>query len=189
MDAQELRNLQETYMEVYNELDEGAVEVAARARKLARRRNQTPETKEMYERLAAAATTRATYGFGSPRPSRFERSQEHGPVITPASSQRASETGTLGGATYQRGPKRLPKSTKYIRQVLSGVRAASSQEKRRLRMKAESYDLYDIILSHLLDEGYGETPEAAERIMVHMSEDWKDSICEELTSEIIKRYQ
>ena len=45
-------------------------------------------------------------------------------------------------------------------------------------MPKESYDLYDIILSHLLDEGYAETPEAAERIMVNMSEDWRESIVE-----------
>ena len=43
---------------------------------------------------------------------------------------------------------------------------------------ADSYDLYDIILSHLLDEGYAETPEAAEAIMVNMSEEWRESICE-----------
>ena len=40
----------------------------------------------------------------------------------------------------------------------------------------DSYDFYDIILSHLLDEGYAETPEAAEVIMVNMSEDWRDCI-------------
>jgi len=40
----------------------------------------------------------------------------------------------------------------------------------------EEVDLYDIILSHLLDEGYAETQEAAEAIMVNMSEDWRDSI-------------
>ena len=39
-------------------------------------------------------------------------------------------------------------------------------------------DLYDIILSHLLDEGYAETPEAAEVIMVNMSEEWRESIIE-----------
>jgi len=47
----------------------------------------------------------------------------------------------------------------------------------------ESYDLYDIILSHLLDEGYAETPEAAEAIMVSMSEEWRDSIVEEVLDE------
>jgi hypothetical protein len=40
----------------------------------------------------------------------------------------------------------------------------------------EEVDLYGIILSHLLDEGYAETPEAAEAIMVNMSEEWRQSI-------------
>jgi hypothetical protein len=51
---------------------------------------------------------------------------------------------------------------------------------------AESYDLYDIILSHLLDEGYAETPEAAEVIMVNMSEEWRESIVEEIVNEAWK---
>jgi len=38
------------------------------------------------------------------------------------------------------------------------------------------YDIYDIILSHLLDEGYAETQEAAKAIMVNMSEEWRQSI-------------
>ncbi len=42
----------------------------------------------------------------------------------------------------------------------------------------EEVDIYDIILSHLLDEGYAETPEAAEAIMVNMSEEWRESIVE-----------
>ena len=47
------------------------------------------------------------------------------------------------------------------------------------KMRAnEQVDLYDIILSHLLDEGYAETQEQAEVIMVNMSEDWRESICE-----------
>ncbi len=40
----------------------------------------------------------------------------------------------------------------------------------------ESYDLYDIILSHLIDEGYADTQEAAESIMVNMSAEWKEII-------------
>ena len=42
----------------------------------------------------------------------------------------------------------------------------------------EQVDIYDIILLHLLDEGYAETIEAAEAIMVNMSEDWRNSIIE-----------
>jgi len=51
-------------------------------------------------------------------------------------------------------------------------------EKKAAEEMKEQTDIYDIILSHLLDEGYAETPEAAEAIMVNMSEDWRESICE-----------
>ena len=59
-------------------------------------------------------------------------------------------------------------------------------------IKKEEVDIYNIILSHLLDEGYAETPEAAEVIMVNMSEEWRESIVEEvldeeLTGERLKR--
>jgi len=40
----------------------------------------------------------------------------------------------------------------------------------------EEVDVYDIILSHLLDEGYADTAESAEKIMVNMSEEWKNEI-------------
>jgi hypothetical protein len=61
--------------------------------------------------------------------------------------------------------------------------AISNQQKnQRLSDKRdkrnEAVDLYDIILSHLLDEGYADTQEAAEAIMVNMSEDWRESIVE-----------
>jgi len=112
---------------------------------------------------------------------RFEYNQIHGrPYITPQISQSQSSTGTLGGVTYISGSRRLPNSKrKYDRQVLTGVRAASVQERERARRRmgiGENYDLYDIILSHLLDEGYADTIESAEAIMVNMSEDWSESI-------------
>ena len=43
----------------------------------------------------------------------------------------------------------------------------------------DSFDVYDVILSHLLDEGYADTEQAAQVIMVNMSEDWRESIVEE----------
>jgi len=44
----------------------------------------------------------------------------------------------------------------------------------------ESDDLYDVILSHLIEEGYAESVENAEVIMVNMSEEWRESIVEQL---------
>ncbi len=51
-------------------------------------------------------------------------------------------------------------------------------------IKKEETDLYDIILSHLLDEGYADTEQAAEAIMVNMSEEWRESIVVEGYKEI-----
>ncbi len=45
-----------------------------------------------------------------------------------------------------------------------------------VRSLMQSYDLYDIILSHLLDEGYADTEDSALVIMANMSEEWKNSI-------------
>ena len=74
----------------------------------------------------------------------------------------------------------------------SQAKSAANKEKGERKKKAfgnrltrsdkqgikDSYDLYDIILSHLLDEGYAETQEQAEVIMVNMSEGWRESIFE-----------
>jgi len=43
-------------------------------------------------------------------------------------------------------------------------------------IRKEEVDIYDIILSHLLDEGYATSVDAAEKIMVNMSEQWIESI-------------
>ena len=44
------------------------------------------------------------------------------------------------------------------------------------RMKTMSKEGYDSILSYLINEGYAETQQAAERIMVNMGEEWIGSI-------------
>jgi hypothetical protein len=44
--------------------------------------------------------------------------------------------------------------------------------------RQENYDAYDLVLSHLINEGYADTEEAALTIMSNMSEDWRQSIVE-----------
>ena len=43
-------------------------------------------------------------------------------------------------------------------------------------LRREEIDLYDVVFTHLLEEGYAETEEAAAAIMVNMSEEWRESI-------------
>jgi hypothetical protein len=52
----------------------------------------------------------------------------------------------------------------------------------------EQVDIYDTIRSYLLEGGYAETPEAAEVIMVNMSEGWRESIVEEVLKEGKKEF-
>lgn len=43
-------------------------------------------------------------------------------------------------------------------------------------IRKESHDIYDLVLSHLINEGYANTVEEAEGIMMNMSEQWVESI-------------
>lgn len=51
-----------------------------------------------------------------------------------------------------------------------------SREIIRRGKQEEGFDLYDLILAHLMNEGFAETPESAIAIMSNMSEAWVDSI-------------
>jgi hypothetical protein len=65
------------------------------------------------------------------------------------------------------------------RSANSRTRGLDPNAPRSQKIAKEEIDLYDVILSHLIDEGYADTQEAAEAIMVNMSEDWRESIFEE----------
>jgi hypothetical protein len=93
-------------------------------------------------------------------------------------------------AEDRRGNNSTPEYKKYFRTLQrQKVRSMFDRPASRSVEPAstnEETDLYDIILSHLLDEGYAETPEAAEAIMVNMSEEWRDDIMEKEDSEYEK---
>ena len=49
------------------------------------------------------------------------------------------------------------------------------------KYSTESFDSYDVILHHIIDEGYADTNEEALVIMANMSEEWRESIILEQT--------
>jgi hypothetical protein len=51
--------------------------------------------------------------------------------------------------------------------------SAAASERRKVD---ENYDAFDVILEHLVAEGYADTNEAALAIMANMSEEWRESI-------------
>ncbi len=93
------------------------------------------------------------------------------------------DTDTRFGKTGKRYGKMMDVDSHMKGEVHPLIRAhspkkskAKEAENKERGTQKEQADIYDIILSHLLDEGYAETPEAAEAIMVNMSEEWRDSI-------------
>jgi len=163
MNAQELRNLQEAYMDVY-QLDEISLKTKMKA-------------------YSASRDVDADYNYGSKVHDQGDRIKKaivkkHGEKAG-EHAERAAEVQNFGRGTPRAKP-RIEKNRTY-RTTKAGSMHGQDQAKLKSDLKKrrnEEYDIYDIILSHLLDEGYAETPEAAEAIMVNMSEDWRESIME-----------
>jgi len=168
------------YLQESTELDEGASEdVAARSEKLAnQRKGQTPQRKAMYKGLALNARIRASGGNPGDKPQGHPLRKASNRPIRPHDS----EYGRSGLTQSERDERRDIDAATHG-EYSDGPGTKTKNPKKLRKQKAmgeigESYDLYDIILSHLLDEGYAETQEQAEVIMVNMSEDWRESIVE-----------
>ena len=52
--------------------------------------------------------------------------------------------------------------------------------KKRMSLQLAGVDLFDIVKGHLMSEGYADTEEAALAIMANMSEEWRQSIVEQM---------
>ena len=72
--------------------------------------------------------------------------------------------------------------------AITSQMAKPKPEAPRRRVIKASYepDIYDVILEYLINEGYADTYEAAESIMVNMSEEWRDDILNEGIGSAIK---
>ena len=127
MNSQELRSIQEAYLEVV----EG---------------QQLDEAMSSYDRNRKRAAQRAA-----------ERN----------AARAAGKTGVVPGVGYVSPRKERETYTdeKGTRRHKSGA-------------KMEEVSVYDIVLSHLIDEGYANNVESAEGIMINMSEEWLNAIKE-----------
>ena len=138
MTGKELRNLQESYFEMYNELDESKGEELRKKHKM-----EPGETAS--QRLAARAHDKE---FNIPRQ-------------TPAQIL----------------------DNPHLDKKKTMLKKLSRKAWSRVEQNNEAVDLYDVVLSHLLDEGYADTQQAAKAIMANMSEEWIDSIVDEVITE------
>jgi len=161
MDAQELRNLQEAYMEVVEnqQLDEEI----------------TPARRRQYKAGLKVRQANQEAAPGKARPKKRPTPPTQHP------SMRTGLTQDMRDTIRDNSREENPDKPEGPGGITKNPRKLAQQKARG--QHAEQADLYDIILSHLLDEGYADTQQAAEAIMVNMSEEWRESICEELTGE------
>jgi hypothetical protein len=168
MNSQELRALQEAYSQVY-ELDEN---------RMASRMGKMPS--------APAKVGKATHSIKDIAPSKEPSSKEKAKARKALGLDEASVTDDrvrrnqkAFGSNYT-PPRDWDQSANRGKGAVVNAKQKEKQRRKGLAKSAmgEAVDLYDIILSHLLDEGYADTEQAAEAIMVNMSEDWRESIVE-----------
>jgi len=60
----------------------------------------------------------------------------------------------------------------------SAARIKRTTDMSKVRV-GETFDAYDLVLTHLLDEGYCDSQDSAVKMMAAMSQDWIDSIIEQ----------
>ena len=182
MNSQDLYNLQEAYIGVYTDLDEERAEGVKEYQP--RKRNPLPKEKplsgEKGDGSGYGADKKFTQdtdaksfkpGVDVPKVKQFGRISR---IIPHGIGDHANKTQSRVSTIVRKDPG-APTSQKLPPQE---KKKASKEIVRKT--KNEEVDIYDIILSHLLDEGYADTYESAEAIMVNMSEDWRESIVEGL---------
>ena len=169
MSPQELRALQEAYLNVY-ELDE-ATAMAKRGKDETEIRNTIAKKTgggESADR-ASALEKQSTYD-----PKTDQQRQNYARAQRGDFRKTTSSSPGLRGYAHQSSDPAV-KAKQAARGNQRARVALTPNERTKLNME---YDLYDIILSHLLDEGYADTEQAAISIMANMSEDWRESIVE-----------
>jgi hypothetical protein len=85
-----------------------------------------------------------------------------------------SARSSVGSATAPAAPAPARQSLAQQAAELRAMQAASRQR----QGLTQSFDPFDAVLGHLIDEGYADTEEAAFQIMANMSEEWRESIVE-----------
>src|SRR6056300_726261 len=213
MNSQELRNLQEAYLEVVENQQQLAEELQGKARErgeqLLKKTKGKPNSFEKNSKInwiLGKNKKHPSHEYGTVSRSAEEKGQSRAPKQTKAKKGQTKKQGvkTIGGGGGNVGTYGMPqkdtlprgKGNKAARRAGKSVEDTRKEDfefwvhnlldegydlsdytwDEMYEFYLDSYDYYAIILSHLLDEGYAETPEAAEAIMVNMSEEWRQSI-------------
>ena len=224
MNSQDIRNLQEAYLGVYDEgkvpwddpshpLQSGHTPAEKNRAKRARTGVEDPNKSQMdisnktmarYGGMKTADDTETSKApkqkktlFGKPKPLEHETPPHKFKKNRKLDLKQTGNEYSMNKQSFGKGNATIGQARRAVGASFAGSRDGDSSifptpikqgdTRRRTskkwggpnpRTREENADFYDIILSHLLDEGYADTQEAAESIMMNMSEDWRESICE-----------
>jgi hypothetical protein len=182
MNSQDYRNLQEAYLNVYEQkesLDEG---IGSAIRGFFGKK-QKPEAPEP---LSRGAQLRQKYGTEtSPKRQILDRTRERAEKDekeygdSPYSKSVAIKSRKTHDDYLKGGYSKYGAGEGSGGQGGSGKRGGGNAARRRAAaLNKEQVDLFDCIMGYLIDEGYADTNENALVIMANMSEDWKYNILE-----------
>ena len=92
-------------------------------------------------------------------------------------------SGLVGLALGAKGAYNAAKKSKrmrdYPKNFVKGIADPRTYVPQKKKAQKEEFDIFDVVLEHLVAEGYADTNQAALAIMANMSEEWKQSILEE----------
>jgi hypothetical protein len=129
---------------------------------------RTPTSAE----LKAAQAARAS--GASPEKALQAAKSAGAPKVAPSNTLSNTVAAASKPAAFSPAPE--VKATNTIAAAPKPAPVSSRQQ--RLNMEME-YDTFDIVLEHLVAEGYADTNESALVIMANMSEEWRQSILDE----------
>ena len=103
------------------------------------------------------------------------------PATTPAAkaapAAAAPSTAATGFKLAQQGVNLAAPKKPSLRSDIDDLKNMGTASRQRQGL-TQSFDPFDVVLGHLIDEGYADTEESATAIMANMSEEWRQSIFE-----------
>ena len=130
-------------------------------------------------RPPAGAPAAAARPVARPSAAPAARPAAGAPSIARPTSQAPSASPAATTGNPPLAPKPLPPITgkPSLASQATELRAMQARSRQRQGL-TQSFDPFDVVLGHLIDEGYADNEESALQIMTNMSEEWRESIIE-----------
>ena len=128
---------------------------------------------------SGSAPTSRPGGFGvptAPLAARSSVSSATAPGSVPSGTSVAVKPATAAAPTSR--PSLASQTAELQQMRKASQQRIMAQGGKPATPLVQSFDLFDVVMGHLIDEGYADSEEAALTIMANMSEEWKQSIVE-----------